>query len=255
MAERNKNNPLKISDRAIETTVSYLTGKPFDDLTTLKERIGRAPFKDILTDEFQLLRLGSMGWEVNVPLEIREKYGVRLSTIDSMGSEMLALAYENKETDTEGAMDFFIGVALLRAFIASTYVEQARIDHLPAPDINNKAIDALPLQKKAIETVYAKRKGLFVIDAEDLEEQWREENPRLQQETMRLKDKLVERFTPRTWKLYPELPENFIQDFTPTVRQQWDDCLNECALSAYAWFTPKGPPLIPVRIKGKHEGE
>lgn len=107
----------------------------------------------------------------------------------------------------------------------------------------------MPVKKERLAHAYARRKGAFVIDADDLENQWIQENPRLHQETMILKDRLVERFTPRTFNLYKGIPTDFVEYFAPTIRAKWDDHLKDCALRTYAWFTPNSPALIPVRVK------
>lgn len=246
MKEGYKDNPRQISDQAVDNTLKYLSGDPLTDLTKFREQLNHIPFLDILYDEFQIFRMGSLGWSVDIPAETRERFGVKVTEIDTMGPDEL-------EDDTEEAMDFFVGVGLLRAFIASAYVEQAKIDHSPTPDINDKVIDTLPVKKEDLDKVSASRKGMFVIDANDQENQWRQENPRLHQEAMGLKDRLVEKFSPGTFRLYKDLPTDFVNHFNPTLREEWDDCLRECAIRAYAWFTPNQPVLIPVRIRKKSE--
>lgn len=87
MAERYKDNPHNISDAAINRTLQSLTGDPEQDLKYIQSALEHTRFVDILHHEFEVFRMGNLGWRINVPQEQRDRFGVSLDKITNMGPE------------------------------------------------------------------------------------------------------------------------------------------------------------------------
>ncbi len=241
-AERNGGNPLKISKVAIETTFRLLTGDPDRDLSRFRGDLSAAPFADILYPAFDILRMGSLGWNIAISKEERSRLGGSLEDITSMGPE-------DGEGKFDVSYDYLTAVELMRAVVATAFVEQAKTEGKPMPDINGKIVDAVPVRREWLGLVRSNREGMTALVTEDLDAQMREENPRLYEETMGLKDRLTERFAARTVLLYSGQPKELIELHTPTIRKRWEESIREMALRTYAWFAPNGPTnlvLIPV---------
>lgn len=245
MAERNKNNPLHISDDAIDRTIQSFTGDPKQDLKYIQSALGYTRFGDILHHEFEVFRMGSIGWKIEVSLEQRDRFGVTLDKITNLGPE------EGEDDEIAGSWDYVVGVELLRGFIAHSFVEQAKIEGRAVPEINDKILDSPPVRRAWLDHARAGRVGMTMMVTEDLDAQMQQENPRLYQETMGLKDKLVDRFTPRTLQLYRGNPEEFLAQYTPVIREKWEESLREMTLRTYGWFTPNQPNLVPVAVQSK----
>lgn len=200
-----------------------------------------SPFGDILHPEFEVFRMGSMGWRIGVSEVERVRFGVDLEEISTMGSE--------KGGEEDGLIeDYFTGVELLRGVVLIAFVEQSKIEGKPEPVMRSKLIDYPPVKRALLDGVSSTKTGMFVMVTEDLDAQMQQENLRLYQEIMKLKDNLVDRFTPRTIQLYKGQPEPFLKHYTPVIKDRWEETLREMTLRTYGWLTPNQPNLVPVKV-------
>lgn len=243
--EGNKDNPLKISEAAVRATFRQLTGDPDLDMSYMGGALEIAPFGDIFSPEFDVFRLGNLGWCLEVTEAKRSELGISLEKITSLGPDNV----KDEDLDHDGGCDYFNGVGLMRAVVASAFVEQAKIEGKQIPDIDSGIVDSVLTEREWLSKARASRVGMTAIVTEDLDAQMREENPFLYEWTMRMTEGLADRLTLRTLLLYKRESEGFREVYTPRIKERWGESLRAMALRTYAWFTPNKPNLVPIPTK------
>lgn len=257
-----KQNPQTICAESVQAVTAGLTGHTDEDLTKLlsgrlNHRTYEIPFSDILHPEFDAFRLGSVEWVLPITDEDRQQLGTTETAILPTGPESITaeeLYYERfNKADTEGHL---YGQLFLRAFISTVYVEEAQRQNKPIPDINYKIIDAPAVRKSLIDGATASGQNMFLIDGDDLEQNWQQQNPEFHKVTMELINSMVTRYTPITRALYEGiLPTEYLDQRTEDIHNAWKENLWESAVRTYAWFQPEQPRLIPVPEEKKVQAE
>lgn len=243
LQERYELNPRVISPEAVGAVVADLLGEPGTYLQTLREkRIEGTHFTEIIHPEFQIFRIGALGFEIPITDEDRARYGLTIENISNLGREDV-----KTPVDEDIGWDSDEGINVMRAFVASAFFEEASRQGLPIPVINNGLIDPPPAKKHQIDGAKASKPGMFLYDWEEFEGRWAEENPALFQETVQLKDKLTDYYTRRMLAVYADLPVEYMDKISPEVRSTYNDYLMEYAVRTYAMFTPNPPTLIEVK--------
>lgn len=239
-----RHNPQSISQQVIDTTI-YLIGSKSED--ELDEHWSDAGFTEIFSPQFQKNTIGVDGWQIQITDEQRAKYGVTATSVDNMG-----LTSDKDRRSPTGYYQYFGSIRAIRTLVGGSFIEQARADGLPLSelDINDELIDAQPCKKEELGEVYAEEEGIFMLDADNLEAQWKEENGVLYEDTMGIIEGFVERLTPRSIVVLSEnLPEELATELEPEIRDRWQHQLRDTALRTYAIFTPNAPVLIPIPVK------
>lgn len=236
-------NPGVIHPEAVKAVMTDLTGEPGTYLKTLRnKRIAGTDFTEIIDTEFQIFRIGILGFELQIAPEDRDRYGITLESISSLGREDIKVP-----EDQDIGYDDIEGINTMRAFVASAFFEEAAMQKLPTPRINNRLIDPPPAKRAQIYRAVASKPEMFLYEQEEFEERWKEENPDLYQAAVQLKDRLTDYYAGRMIATYQDLPEDYINKVTPDVRRAYSDYLMEYALRTYAMFTPRPPTLIEVK--------
>lgn len=234
-----QNNPAVISEEAASSIFDNLPEDPQSALDDLRHLQGQL-FGDIFTYEFQVFRLGKLGWKINIPEALRARYGISETTLDSIGTEDVA--------SDESLYDPLTGSLLMRSVIAASFVKQANLNG-SSVDINDDIIDAHPATKNDLINARAPRTGIFIYDAEELEEQWQTENSVLHERVAAFISALAGQFTEQTALLYSHFDPQFIDEMRGGIRDMWVHDLGRDALRAYAMFTPNPPELIEVPVE------
>lgn len=241
--EAYKSNPRVISEDAVQAAVVFVSGRSPHEL--IEEWNEEVPFIDVLTSNFQMLRLGNFGWQISLTDGQKAGHDTSIESIDDLGHEDV-----EDESVAEAGFDFFKGLATIRALVASAFVEQSQRDGLPMPHVNSPIIDAKPIPRELHDKAYATSEGMYLIDADVLRTQWQKDNLSLYEAVMGLKQELVEKYTPRSIELWGGfVPDELLDELTPEIQSRWESTLDEIALGAYAMFTPNPPKLIPVPVK------
>lgn len=237
-------NPRTIRPKAVQAVVADLAVQtPSTYLKILADkRIEGTHFAEIIHPEFQVFRIGALGFELPITPEDRDRYGITVENISSLGRE------DTKVPEQEDiGWDSVGSINTMRAFVASAFFEEAAMQGLPTPEINDGLIDPLPVKKHQIEGAVASEPGMFLYEWEELEARWAEENPALYQATVELKDKLRDYYVERMITTYRDLPQAYMDSVAPEVRDTYDDYLMGYALRTYAMFAPHPPTLIEVK--------
>lgn len=237
-------NPTRIiSIDAVQAVVADLGENPkmyFQNLSD--KRIKGTHFAEIIHPEFQIFRIGMLGFEIPVSPEDKERFAIPFDTISSLGHKDIQVPKdENIEWDDMESIN------TMRAFVASVFFEEAKRQKLPIPAINDRLIDPPPAKKYQIDTAVASKPGMFLYDWEDLESRWKEENPEFYQETVTLKDKLKDYYASRLIRTYRDLPEEYVQKIISQIHTSYDYELMAYAIRTYAMFTPRPPTLIEIK--------
>lgn len=236
-------NPSVIRPEAVQAVLADLTGEPGTYLKTLSDkRIEGTDFAEIIHTEFQIFRIQALGFELPVTTEDRDRYRITLESISSLGREDIKVP-----EDQDIGYDDIEGINTMRAFVASAFFEEAAIQKLPTPEINNRLIDPPPVKKNRIEKAIAPKPGMSLYEWEEFEERWAGENPVLYQATIQLRDQLTDYYSGRLMGIYKDLPDEYRDKIAPEVRTTYGDYLMEYALRTYAMFTPRPPTLIEVK--------
>ena len=241
VVETYRENPLIISKEAIDTTFRLLSGNPEQDQQIFFNKLLHTGISDILSPEFDCLRLGVGGWAIGIPEEDISKFNLKIKEVGPEGPP-------DWDPNNEG-WDYFLGVGLMRGVVSNSFVEQATIDGKLYPRINSGIIDCPPFERSDIEFVKAHEDGVNILIVEDLDLQMLWENELLYERVMTYKDKMTQLFTARTIDLYKSQPDEFLEAYKQPVNDSWEKQLRECALRTYAWFTPNQPNLIPIPAK------
>lgn len=242
-------NPQSISQKAIDVTLKLLRDKSDNDLRKYWQGEDYEGFgsSDIFSERFQMMRIGVMGWNIQITDEQRQRYGIQAESVDYMGKTS-----KEDENSPHGYYLYFGSIGIVRALVGGAFIEQARIDGLPlsAMDINDELIDACPFKTEHLGDVYANMEGAFMINSDELEAQWQKENELLYRETMGIIRALVHENTPGSKDiLRVSLPEGLVEELEPEIRDRWQSQLHDTALRTYAIFTPNAPKLIPVPVR------
>lgn len=248
MTERYELNPRVISTEVVQAVVDDLVGEPSTYLQALRaKRIEGTHFEEIIHPEFQVFRIGALGFEIPITDEDRARYGITIENISNLGREDVKMP-----EDEDIGWDSVESINVMRAFVASTFFEEAARQGLPTPVINNGLIDPPPAKKHQIDGAKASKPGMFLYNREEFEERWAGENPELFQATVQLKDRLTDYYTRRMLAMYSNLPAEYMDKISPEVRSTYNDYLMEYAVRTYAMFTPNPPTLI--EVKNIHQG-
>jgi len=243
--EEYSHNPSSISQQTIDITIELIGSKSEHELDEHWSDVG---FTEIFLPEFQMIRIGHLGWQIQITDEQRTKYGITVLSVDNMG----ATSGKDRRSPT-GYYQYFGSISAIRTFVGGSFIEQARADGLPlsALGINDELIDAHPFNKDELGEVYAEAEGGFMLDADDLlEAQWKEENGLQHKETMGIIEGFVERLTPGSIDVLSEnLPEKLVAELEPEIRDCWQRELHDTALRTYAIFTPNAPKRIPIPVR------
>lgn len=235
-------NPSRIRKEVVHEVREALGEDPTKYVTNLRNRwIKDTPFADMIHPEFQVFRIGSLGFELPVTPEDREQFGIILEEISAFGREGIQVP----ETEDIG-YDWLEGINSMRALVASSFFEEAQRQKLPIPQFNPKLIDPPPAKKEDIPKAYATKPGLFLYEWEALQERWKQENPELYEEVIKLKEALSPYYVARLLNAYKDLPTAYLEKIEPEVKNQYDYNLLEYALRTYAMFTPHPPVLLEV---------
>lgn len=237
-----RSNPRVISPESVEAVVNDLGDEPLNYSMVLEaKRLKGTDFTEILHPEFQLFRIGVLGFEVPVKSEDKEKYGIKVDSLESMGREDVKLS-----EDEDIGWDCICSINTMRAFVICAFAEEAKRQGLRVPKINDKLIDPGPAKKGQIETAWATGPGLFIYSWEELEQRWSLENPPLYNATVSLKDRLGDLYGERMIAAYKDLPQEYLDKIGPEVKETYRDQLMEYALRTYAMLAPEPPLLIEV---------
>lgn len=237
-------NPRVVRPEAVQAVVADLQGlQPDGYLKALRDkRIKGTHFTEIIHPEFQVFRIGALGFELPISVDDRAQYGVTVESLSSLGRDDVKVP-----EDQDIGWDPIESINSMRAFVASAFFEEATLQKLPTPAINDKMIDPPPAKRSQIEGAMASKPGMFLYEWEGLEERWQEENPALFQATTQLRDHLADHYAGRMLSGYGDLPETYMSKAEPEVRSTYNDYLMEYALRTYAMLTPRPPTLIEVR--------
>jgi len=241
-----------IREQAVRNVSATLTGDPDNDLKTLRTSLDskNLTYGDIFTYQFQVMRMGTLGFRLPVAEEDREKFNLFESELTTNGPDE---AYEENsdysEEEMTGSGDFFTGVGLMRAFIASTFLEESRLTKTSPPKFHDELIDVYPVPESTFRQVAElnKNKNLSIMSEEEALENWQKEHPALYNETRLLSQRLAAYFTPRTLAMYRSLPQEFKEKMTPALRKQWQEELMRESLRVYTWFSPNPPNAIRLK--------
>lgn len=246
MPERYELNPKVISLEAVQAVVGDLVGEPITYVQTLRaKRLGGTHFEEIIHPEFQVFRIGMLGFELPVAPGDKDKYGIKVDVICSLGREDIQVSEQE-----DIGWDSIESINTMRAFVASAFFEEATRQKLSTPQINDRLIDPPPAKKYQIESATAPRSGFFLYDWEEFAGRWAEENPELHQATVQLRDGLTDYYANRMVAVYRDLPQEYMDRVAPEVRETYSNYLMEYAIRTYAMLTPNPPALIEVkRIK------
>ncbi len=237
-------NPRVISPEAVQAVMADLQGeRPSTYFQTLHEkRIEGTDFSEIVHPEFQVFRIGALGFGLPVAPEDRDRYGISVETLSSLGRED-----ESVPEDQDIGCDSLESINTMRAFVASTFFEESARQKLPAPEINDKLIDPPPVKRVRIERAVASKPGMFLYEWEEFEARWAGENPDLYQAMIQLRDELADYYAKRMVAAYQGLPQDYMDRIAPDVESKYRDYLLEYALRTYAMLAPRPPRLIEVR--------
>jgi len=234
-----QNNPATLSEEVVGSIFDNLPEEPQSALDSLRYLQGHS-FGDIFTYAFQVLRMGELGWRMDIPEELRSQYGISETTLDSIGPENVAA--------DKSLYDPFTGTLLIRSAIAASFVKQADMNG-SSIDINDDIIDAHPATKNDLMNARAPREGIFIYDAEELEKQWQTENPILHGRVAAFIDTLAGQFTDQTILEHEHMDPQFMDQMRTGIRDMWQADLQLDALRTYAMFTPNPPELIEVPVQ------
>lgn len=236
-----QDNPATISEQALDRVFNDLPDDPISARHQFRYLQGHK-FGDIFTDNFQIMRLGILGWEIDIPEELRIQYGISETTIDTKGPKQA-------DDTNEAFYDYMTGANLMRSVVVGAFDRQADISGLSSIKINDDVIDAHPVRKEFLDEASAAREGAFMFDADALEEQWRGANTDFYNKINALIYDLSVVFAERTAGLYGHFDPQLLETLKTDMRENWIYHLKKEALKAYAMFTPHAPELLEVPVR------
>lgn len=232
-----------ISPETVARVGAELSGNPETYLPTLRSRwLEGTYFTEFIHPEFQVFRIGRMGFEVPVDQKDKDTFGIKIEALSSFGPE----TQPEHPTVEEIGYDPIESINIMRAFVASAFFEEAISHGAPIPRTNNGLIDPMPVNKQLIATARATRPGMYLYDGEEFDESWSLKSPAFHQAMVNLRDQLTGYYSARMLGAYSDLPAEYLALMTAPVQQEYHEYLTEYALRTYAMFAPELPNLIEV---------